>query len=310
MIEVREGVELAPYTTFKVGGKAKKFVVVNNIEELREAFDLARQSNWPTFVLAGGSNIIVASGGFDGLVIKIEIGSKILSKNRIICGSGVTMAELVSMAADSSLAGLEWAGGLPGSLGGAVRGNAGCFGSEIKDVVETVISVDQTNGQTNSRSARQCRFDYRTSIFKEKDNEVIISVSIKLRRGISEDLHKIANSHVEYRQNKHPMEHASAGSVFKNVLVSTAPHDLAKKYRANIKIDPFPVIPAAKLVADAGLAGLKEGGAEVSDKHTNYIVNKGNASAEDIVKLIRAVRRAVREKFGVVLEVEQQLVGF
>lgn len=310
MIELREGVELAPYTTFKVGGPAKKFVIVKNIEELQEALTLAMQNKWPVFILAGGSNIIVSSKGFDGLVIKIEILSKIVSNNRIISGSGAMMSDLVSMATTQGLSGLEWAGGLPGTLGGAVRGNAGCFGSEIKDIIDMVISVDRTSGQVISRSARQCQFSYRSSIFKEKDNEVIVSISLKLGKGDPGKLQKIAQEHIDYRLKKHPMEYPSAGSVFKNVPVSAAPDDVAEKYKSYIKSDPFPIIPAGKLIADAGLAGLKEGGAEVSDKHSNYIVNKKNAKPEEIVTLIKAVRKAVREKFGIVLEVEQHIVGF
>lgn len=310
MLAVQDGVALAPYTTFKVGGAAKKFVVVRNIEELTEALHLALQQNWPICVLGGGSNVIVSSAGFNGLVIKVEIGSRIISKNRIISGAGVPMSDLVALAVTNNLAGLEWAGGLPGSLGGAVRGNAGCFGSEIKDCVETVISLDHTNGQTVTRTARQCQFGYRNSIFKERENEIIVSVSLKLTRGDRAKLQKVVDEHIAYRQAKHPMDLPNAGSVFKNIPVQTLPAQLVKTYEAHIKQDPFPVLPAARIIADAGLAGHSVGGAAVSTKHTNYIVNQKNASPEDIVELIKSVKSAVRDKFGITLEVEQQLIGF
>ena len=310
MIEIRNDLPLAPFTTFKVGGTARKFVKVSNIEELQQALEYSRQEKLPIFILAGGSNLIVSSKGFDGLVIKAEFSSQIISHYRIISGSGVTMAAIVSASIESGLSGLEWAGGLPGSLGGAVRGNAGAFGGEIKDIVESVVSVDLLSGKTIARNNRQCNFGYRTSIFKQKAGEIIVSVSLKLRQGDTIELKKIANSHITYRQDKHPMDMPSAGSVFKNIPVEGLVDDVKEKYKSFIKTDPFPVIPVAKIIADCGLAGRKIGGAQISEKHTNYIVNTGKTTPEDIVELIKEARRVVRKKFGIILEIEQELVGF
>lgn len=310
MIHIQENVALAPYTTFHVGGPARRFVTVKNLEELQEAIDQANEFGWPIFVLAGGSNLIISSAGFDGLVIHAQLISHGLDGQKLMSGAATSMAALVDASIEAGLAGLEWAGGLPGTIGGAIRGNAGAFAGEIKDVAEHVTSVDTRSGKVITRSNEQCQFSYRDSIFKKNGHEVIVSASLGLKPGDKEELRKIADEHIQYRQDRHPLEHPNAGSIFKNTPVEKIPAEHLPQFQAVVKNDPFPVVPTAKIIADAGLAGLSVGDIQVSTKHTNYMVNLGSGTGEQIVALIREVKSRIKTKFNIELEVEPELVGF
>lgn len=310
MLTFQENVSLAPFTTFRIGGPARYFVSVENLEELKVALKKAMESSWPIFILAGGSNLIISSAGFAGLVIHIQMVSCGVEEQHIISGAGTQMATVVDASIEAGLAGLEWAGGLPGTLGGAIRGNAGAFGGEIKDVVEAVSSVDYQSGELINRKNDECQFSYRGSIFKQNAHEVIVSASLILKPGNKEHLRQIANDHIHYRQHRHPLELPNAGSIFKNTPVEKIPAHILPQFKEVIKDDPFPVVPTAKIIADSGCAGLTIGGSQVSTRHTNYIVNLGTGTGEEILQLINAVKARVRDKFGIELEVEPELVGF
>lgn len=310
MITIQENVALAPFTTFKVGGLARYFVTVRSVEELQEALQQARQQEWPIFILAGGSNLIISSVGFAGLVIHVQIVSHAVENNHLTSGAATLMSTLVDESITAGLAGLEWAGGLPGTFGGAIRGNAGAFGGEMKDVVETVTTVNHHTGELRQWTNADCQFEYRGSIIKREPHEVIIEATLSLEPGNKEQLRATADDHIRYRQEKHPLEFPNAGSVFKNTPVESVPPSALPQFEPFIKTDPFPVVPTAKIIAEAGLAGLKVGNAEVSTKHTNYIVNRGQATGEEIIELIKQVKQKVEEKFGITLEVEPELVGF
>lgn len=306
---VEENVPLAPHTTFKVGGSARYFAKVTTRRALIELLAFAKEQKWPVFILAGGSNLIVSSTGFAGLVIHLDIRSHAIEGNVLCSGASTTMKQLVDASIEAGLAGLEWAGGLPGTLGGAIRGNAGAFGGEMKDVVQSVTAIDITTGRETTRLAKDCAFEYRGSLFKHHP-EIIVSATIVLRPGQKAELRAAADGHIRYRQEKHPMDLANAGSVFKNTPVEKIPAKTLPHFEGSIKTDPFPVVPTAKIIADAGLQGLRVGDAQVSEKHTNYIVNLGNATGEEIVELIGQVKAAVKKKFGIMLEIEPELVGF
>lgn len=310
MIKIDELVSLAPLTTFKVGGPAKYFTKVSSVEELKEALALAKEKTWPVFILAGGSNLIVSSRGFMGLVVQIDIKSLKIRGSELTAGAANSMEELVDESIDSGLAGLEWAGGLPGSFGGAIRGNAGAFGGEIKDTIISVTSVHHHSGQIKTRTNRECDFIYRGSIFKSSPHEVIIEATLKLSHGDTDELRKIADEHIAYRHEKHPMEFPNSGSIFKNTPVELIPEETLEIFEASIKTDPFPVIPTAKIIGVAGLGGLSVGGAQVSTKHTNYIINTGKATGEDIRDLINLVKEKIFNLYGIELEVEPEMVGF
>lgn len=305
---IQENMPLAPYTTFKLGGQARWFCLVKTIDELKSALAFAKEHRLEIFILAGGSNLIVSDDGFDGLVVKIEIDGYRFEGTKLIAGPSTEIETLVDQSTKRGLAGLEWAGGLPGTFGGAIRGNAGAFAGEIKDAIISVKSLT-TDGRIIDRDNGQCQFEYRGSLFKYAD-EIIIEGTMQLKPGRQEELEKVASDHRDYRRQRHPLELPNAGSIFKNTPVEKVPVEVLPQFKDVIKTDPFPVVPTAKIIADAGLAGERLGNMQVSTKHTNYMVNLGDGQASDLVELIKKVKRVVKEKFNIDLEVEPQLVGF
>ncbi|MEX2361593.1 MAG: UDP-N-acetylmuramate dehydrogenase, partial [Patescibacteria group bacterium] len=283
---IAQNISLAELTTFKVGGPAKYFCVAKNAEDVIAAINWAKENNQPIFVLADGSNVIASENGFAGLVIRVGVDFLNTNMQVLEAGAATSMKRLVDVSVANGLAGLEWAGGLPGSFGGAIRGNAGAFGGEIKDTITSIKSISTVSGEIVERDNEQCQFSYRDSIFKRLNNEIIISAKLQLTPGDARELREIADSRIAYRQQKHPMEYPNSGSIFKNTPIENIPPDQLEQWQENIKNDPFPVVPTAKIIADSGLAGLKVGGAQLSTKHTNYIVNIGSATGEDIFELI------------------------
>ena len=304
---VQENIVLAPYTTYKVGGPARYFFATKKDEEVVKALRVAGELRMPWFILGGGSNLLVSDKGFRGLVIKIQNTRYKIQDTNMYVEAGVTMPQLVKIAARRGLGGFEWAGGLPGTVGGAIRGNAGAFGGEMKDDIVEVKALDR-EGNIKIFSRDECNFTYRSSIFKEKDF-VVLSAKIQLARGDKQKFTQEAEGHILYRKERHPLEYANAGSMFKNCDCNLFPKSERAKFNHVIKTDPFPVVPTAFLLSEAGVKGLRVGGAAVSEKHPNFIVNMNNAKANDIVRLSETVQRRVKEKFGVKLEREIQFVG-
>lgn len=302
---IQKKVALKHYTTFKVGGPAEYFLEVKSQEELLKAISLATVLKLRVFVLGGGSNVLASDKGFKGLIIKVCLQKiSLVSATVIEAESGIVMKDLVNFSIKNSLAGLEWAGGLPGTFGGAVRGNAGAFGGEMKDSVESITVLD-SNLKLKVLSLKQCQFAYRNSVVKKK-GWTILSARVKLKKGDAKELRKIANSRIAYRKKFHPLEFPNAGSVFKNVPVKSLPKKFLPEFTDKIKQDPFPIIPTAWLIIGAGLTGTKIGRAQISKKHSNYIVNLGGAKAKDITTLIATVKKVVKKKYGVDLEPEVQ----
>ena len=306
---LEKNVVLKDHTTFKIGGPAEYFLSVTRKEELMRAISIAKKLKIPTFVMGGGSNLLVADKGILGLVIKNQIQSPlVLRKNHSIeAPAGIALGALVDFSIKNSLQGLEWAGGLPGTFGGAVRGNAGAFGGEIKDVIFEVTALDN-NLNLKKLSFTQCQFSYRSSIFKKK-NWVVLSAIAKLKKADREMLKQIANSRINYRNQKHPLEYPNAGSIFKNVDVKKIPKKFQPLFLDKVKQDPFPIVPSAWFIIGAGLAGKQIGQAQISTKHSNYIVNLGGASAKDVVKLITLVKKEIKKKYGIALEQEIQYLN-
>lgn len=308
---VEENVPLAPLTTFKIGGPAKYFTRVKTEAELLEALELARKNSWPIFILAGGSNLIVSDNGFDGLVIYMAIeNSKFKIQNyQLTASASALMSDLVNSSIDNGLSRLAWAGGLPGSFGGAIRGNAGCFGAEMKDIVTSVTSINIETGDKVTRNHDECQFEYRGSYYKYHP-EIIISATVQLQPGDKTELRRIADEHIQYRQDRQPLEYPNAGSIFKNVPLELVPKEYLPLFADAIKDDPFPIVPTAKIIAVAGLKGMRVGDAQLSEKHSNYIVNLGKAKSSDIVALIEKIKAEIKTRYQIDLEVEPELVGF
>ena len=322
MPELRQNVILKKYSNYKIGGPARFFFEAKNIDEVKWAVEEARKQKLKVFILGGGTNLLISDAGYDGLVLKPNISFLRRTGDEIEAGAGVSITELLNYAITHSLSGLEWAGGLPGTLGGAIRGNAGCFGGEIKDSVKEVESFDIERGEWRKRNNKECEFGYRNSVFKKPDGrEVILSATFELKNGNSAEIRKSILSKIKYRKSKQPLQYPNIGSIFKNVPLAQINADITQidadtvrihprgnprksAFTVLVKTDPFPIIPAAHLITLAGLKGTRSGGAMISPKHGNFIVNVGNAKAADVKKLINLVKRKIKDKFGIKLEEE------
>lgn len=305
---LRRNVPLKRYTTFKIGGPAKYFFIAKTKEDIVKAACAAKQIHLPFFILGGGSNLLVSDKGFNGLVINIANCKWKIENSFLYAEAGVPVATLVRETGKRGLSGLEWAGGLPGTLGGAIRGNAGAFGGEIKD---SIVWVEALDGKLRLRRLRrtQCQFDYRSSLFKKR-GWIVVAALMRFGEGDKKQLRAIAHDHIRYRKDRHPLEYPNAGSIFKNCDLNKVPKNAKKLFLSVVKRDPFPVIPAAAIIAQSRLKGRKVGGARVSEKHPNFIINMGNAQSQDVLSLMRLIERVVKKKFGIHLEREIQLVGF
>ncbi|MDP3894642.1 UDP-N-acetylmuramate dehydrogenase, partial [Nocardioides sp.] len=225
--------------------------------------------------------------------------------------------------------GLEWAGGLPGTVGGAIRGNAGCFGGEIKDVVKSVKSLDVETLREVERNFPDCDFGYRSSVFSARparfvlrskaggggsalggknsrsyNKEIILSAIFGFKKGDAEEIGKSVNEKIAYRRERHPLEYPNAGSIFKNIDAEKISKKYIGQFSCVIKKDPFPVVPAAYIISEAGLKGVSLGGAMISPKHPNFIVNVLEAKSSDVKNLIKLVKSEIKNKFDIELEEE------
>jgi len=309
-----QNTSLKNYTTFKIGGPAKFFVEVENEKELKEANIWAKENSLPIFILGGGSNLLVSDAGFDGLVIRMNNEKLKMNNDTVSAGAGVNLNSLIDYCLKNNLIGLEGLIGIYGTLGGAVRGNAGAFGSQISDFVKNVFCFDVKKNEMINLTKEQCQFGYRESIFKNNPNLIIWSVDLKLSVGTGLDL-SIAKKKIKEIQEKRwgsqPAE-PSAGCVFKNIKTSEFENFL--KNNPDIKLpEKFlenKVIPAAWLIEQSGLKGREVGGVKVSEKHANFIINTGSATAKDVIALINLIKNSVRDKFNLELEEEVEKIGF
>jgi len=334
MIKIQQNISLAPYTTFKIGGPARFFCEVKSEDELMEALNYARNNKLEFFILGGGSNILVSDDGFKGLVIKIK---NQISKCKMTmqsekclveCWAGENLANLVKFSAENNLSGLEWAAGIPGTIGGAARGNAGAFGLCMADAVESVkifnasdnsnIIYDENqkskikNQNYNSKlkiiDNKNCKFGYRTSTFKESNNLIITSVILRLQKGDKAEIEAKAKENIKKRVEKQP-KGFSAGSFFKNPAVKN--EEIRRQFETDTGLKcKDDKIPAGWLIEEIGFLGKKVGRVQVSENHGNFVINLGGGKAEDVVILASLIKQKVREKFHIQLIEEVQFVGF
>jgi len=275
------------HTTFRVGGPAELYLTPESVSQLETLIKLFRQLGVPYMIIGNGSNILVGDNGIDGAVIEIgkAIGEIVIDGNTITAEAGVLLSKLAASAARNGLAGLEFASGIPGSLGGAVYMNAGAYGGEMKDVVTEVKYLDE-NGEVKTISGDMCGFGYRKSIFSGGE-KIILSAALTLTPDNPDDIRARISELTEKRVTKQPVDKASAGSTFKR----------PEGYFA------------AALIEECGLKGFSVGGASVSEKHSGFVVNNSGASAKDVLDVIRQVQKVVKEKKGVDLETEVKLIG-
>lgn len=309
MLDLRRDIPLAPFSTFRLGGSADFFVQVTTPTELIEALEYAEKNELNTFVFSGGSNLLIADRGFRGLVIRVANDAKRITGLDMHVDAGANLLSVVTLATQSGLAGIERLAGIPGSLGGAIRGNAGAFGAEIGNVIVSVKAYDRKAGVPREFQKKDCAFRYRSSFFKDHPEIVILSVHLRFVEGNPIDLKRIATETIAMREAKHPQSALCAGSFFMNPDVSD--EELRSEFAKDTGKAPKDAkLPAGWLIDHVGLRGKKIGGAQVSPMHPNYLVNTGAATTEDVIILASLVKQRVRTELGIELKEEVQLVGF
>ncbi|MCK9597302.1 MAG: UDP-N-acetylmuramate dehydrogenase [Candidatus Paceibacterota bacterium] len=301
---IKRNVSLKNHSTFRIGGIAKYFFEAENKEEILKAIKTAKKSHLPFFILGGGSNILFSDKRFNGLIIKINNQDLKIKKNVIIAGAGIKLSRLVLESARHNLSGLEWAAGLPGTLGGAIYGNAGAFSKSIKDSVKSIKVFDAKISKIKNLSAKQCKFGYKESIFKKNRNLVIISCELILKKGnLKEEITKA----ISQRKKTQPLNFPSAGCIFKNYLGKIKNRKIVLKYPELEMFNEKIIIPAGFLIEKCGLKGKKIGGAQISKLHANFIINTNDAKAKDVLKLINLIEKKVKKEFKISMEKEIQI---
>ena len=279
---------LKDHTTYKVGGTCKYFITPKDRDELIDLVKYLRENNIKYMILGNGSNTIFSSKTYDGVIINLnKINNMKIDGNKIYVEAGYQLIKLSMDALNNSLSGLEFAAGIPGNIGGAIFMNAGAYKSDMSELVETVTFLDE-NLELKTLKNEELDFSYRKSIF-QKNNYIIISTVLKLNKGDKEEIKALMDKRKARRLESQPLEYPSAGSVFRN---------------------PSEDIFAGKLIEDLGLKGYKMGGAKISEKHANFIINDGDATGEDIKALIDLVKAKVKEKYNIDLHVEQRFINF
>ena len=278
---------MAAHTTFRIGGPADYFVMPETVEELANVLKLCREEKVPYFILGNGSNLLVGDKGFSGVVIQLYKNFDGLSVEgtRVTAKSGAMLIRVAKEAAKAGLTGLEFASGIPGTIGGAMVMNAGAYGGEMKDVVTSVTVLTQ-NGDIKTLSGEEMNFRYRGSVVEE-EGYIVLEAVMELAEGKLEEIQARIEELSVQRRTKQPIEYPSAGSTFKR----------PEGYFAG------------KLIQDANLRGYQVGGAQVSEKHCGFVINAGGATAADVMQLMQDVSDRVKEQFGVTLEPEVKRIG-
>lgn len=277
---------MSSHCTFRAGGTAKYYVIPDEYKKVRDVLRLCVEENIPYYVIGNGSNLLVQDDGFDGVIIEIDSAlAKIeINGNEIVAKAGAKLSKIAVKALNESLTGFEFAHGIPGNLGGAVTMNAGAYGGEMKDVLKWVKVLDN-NGEMKTLKAEELELGYRTSIIV-KEKMIVLEACIELHEGNRDEIEMHMKELMAKRKEKQPLEYPSAGSTFKR----------PEGYFAG------------KLIHDAGLKGYRVGGAMVSEKHSGFVINYDNATATDIINLMKDVRKKVYEEFQVTLEPEVKIL--
>ena len=285
---VEENAPMSKYTSFKTGGNADLLITPASVDSLTQIIKKCKELNIKPFVMGNGSNLLVTDKGYKGAIIKIgsNLSSmKLVDENTIECESGVMMKALCNFALDNSLSGLEFAFGIPGNLGGAIYMNAGAYGGEMKDVLYSCTHID-SDGNIGTLTKDQLDLGYRRSAYTD-NGYTIISATLKLQKGDKTEIKEAMNDKLRRRKEKQPLEFPSAGSTFKR----------PEGYFAGA------------LIEDCNLKGYTIGGAQVSEKHAGFVINRGGATSTDILNLIKHIQNTVFEKHGVKLETEVKIIG-
>lgn len=279
--------EMSKHTTFRIGGKADAYVNAENALEIEKVIHFCKDNDIPYMIMGNGSNMLVSDKGIRGVVIRVGSGMAKcrIEGNNVYADAGILMSALARKILEAELTGFEFAAGIPGTLGGGIYMNAGAYGGELKNIIESVTFICP-DGMVKTETVDKLDMGYRHSMF-EQGGYTILSCKLKLEKGNYDEIKAKMTDFNQRRSDKQPLSQPSAGSTFKR----------PEGYFAG------------KLIQDAGLMGYSIGGAMVSDKHAGFVVNKGGATAKDVMDLIRYVQDTVEEKFGVRLEEEVRLIG-
>lgn len=287
--EVTENIDLTNYNTYKIKTTAKYLIKPYKVEDLINLLKYLKVNNLKYFILGGGSNVILSSKYFDGVIIKLDNFNEIVINDlEVKVGSGVMLNKLAIYTINNNLKGLEWATGIPGTLGGSIVSNAGAYKAEMFDHVKEVYLLDQDLNQI-TLNKNDISYGYRNTMFKQDKSYIVLGATLILKPGTKESSMALVEDRLSRRMASQPLEYPSAGSVFRN---------------------PSEEIPAGKLIEDAGLKNTHINDAYVSNKHANFIVNMGNASSDDIIKLINEVEDVVASKYNINLKLEQEIVNW
>ena len=284
---VRYDEPLKNHTTFKIGGNCIALIEPREVSDIVETIKICRENSIKFFIIGNGSNLLVPDEGYNGVIIKLkgEFSTIQVEGEYLIVNSGAKLSEVYTVAYENSLTGFEFASGIPGTIGGAIYMNAGAYGGEMKDIVESVQVLDLDNFELRELKNEELEFSYRKSIIQRR-NYIVTTIKLKLQKGNKEKINAVYEDLRERRNSKQPLNFGSAGSTFKRPEGHFA----------------------SKLIEDAGLKGYHINDAWVSEKHSGFIVNKGNASFKEVMELIEYVQKVVFEKFGVKLETEVRIL--
>ena len=286
--KIEKDISLSTLTTYKTGGIAKLVVYQNNINNLKQMLKLIHKYNIKYFILGKGSNTLFSDKEFNGVIIKLDkLNNFKIKQTEIYVESGMILSKLVQASVKNELTGLEFAIGIPGTIGGAIYMNAGAYGNNMSNIVKSVIVLNE-KFQIKEIPLEKLKFDYRYSIFQANKNLICVAANIKLEHGNHDEIASKIKENLLKRKNSQPLEYPSAGSVFRNPEGNYA----------------------GKIIEELGLNGKIIGGAEISTKHANFIINKNNASSSDILNLIKLVQKEVKDKYKIDLKLEQQLVNW
>jgi len=280
---------MSKHTSFKTGGFAEFYIVAKTIEDIQNIFKYAKVNEIKLYIIGNGSNLLVSDEGIKGIVLKIALDDISITKQEeniiVKAGAGVKVMALAQELKKQGITGFEELAGIPGTIGGANYMNAGAYGKEIKEIIIETIALDVETGNVEKLKNEQQKLRYRDSIFKQK-KYIILETTMKLQKGNTEEIEQKMNEYLKQRKEKQPIEYSSAGSTFK-------------------RGDGF---ITAKLIDECGLKGYTIGGAQISEKHAGFIINKGNATSKDILDLIAYTKKKVFEKFGVQIEEEIEIL--
>jgi UDP-N-acetylmuramate dehydrogenase len=306
MIEIQKNIPLAPLTTFQIGGPARYFVDVTSEDQIREAISFAHDNGLAFEVLAGGSNVLIPDIGLDKLVIHIVAGHHSFSGRELEAFGGCNLKELMHRATERGLGGWEKLYGIPGTIGGAIRGNAGAFGSEIKDFTHQIKAINRNTGKSRLFTRAECGFMYRHSFFKHDARWLVTTVHVHLDKIRSNQSMLLCAETLSERERRHLQNVQAAGSFFMNPV---APEEVQKKFEVekNTKSREGRV-PAGWLIEKVGMKGARVGGAMASEQHPNYLVNTGVATATDVLELAGRIQEAVYQEFAIELQEEASIL--